>query len=342
MKSIYFLSFLFTFVIIFTGCNRPLSVSEQSESDTSTTKVDSLDILTVLIRQDPENPEFHYRRALQWMSRDNFDSAMRDIGVATRLDSTEPAYYLALADIYLNRNKLQNSVAAVDRALELEPRNIKALLKQAEIHLVVGNHLEALKHLDRVIELDDLNDKAIFLRGVVFMETGDTSRAVRNFQKAIDINQEYMEAYMQLGILYSLKKNRIALDYFNSVLNMDPDNLEAKYSIAIFYQEAGEYENAMSAYGSILVDKPDFYIAHYNMGYIELVYRENYEDAIEHFTEAIGINPEYADAYYNRGLSYEMLGDVQNSYENYKEAVTLQPNHPKALEGLKRIDDHLE
>ena len=50
-----------------------------------------------------------------------------------------------------------------------------------------------------------------------------------------------------------------------------------------------------------------------------------YNKAIEEYTEAIRLNPEYALAYNNRSYSYENLGQFVRASEDYDEAIRLNP-----------------
>jgi len=49
------------------------------------------------------------------------------------------------------------------------------------------------------------------------------------------------------------------------------------------------------------------------------------EGAIEHFTEAIRLHPQYAKAYANRGLAYMVTGDFARALPDLNEAIRLQP-----------------
>ncbi|MBO1063133.1 MAG: tetratricopeptide repeat protein, partial [Aphanizomenon flos-aquae CP01] len=48
---------------------------------------------------------------------------------------------------------------------------------------------------------------------------------------------------------------------------------------------------------------------------------------------AIKINPNYADAYYNRGIVRNELGDKQGAIDDYNQAIKINPNYAKAYVG---------
>jgi tetratricopeptide (TPR) repeat protein len=57
---------------------------------------------------------------------------------------------------------------------------------------------------------------------------------------------------------------------------------------------------------------------------------KDYQNAIRSYDRAIEINPNYADAYYNRGLAYKNLKDYQNAIRSYDRAIEIDPNYANA------------
>ena len=58
--------------------------------------------------------------------------------------------------------------------------------------------------------------------------------------------------------------------------------------------------------------------------------KRKYGEAVKHFTEAIKLNPDHADAYNNRGAAYYKKGDVDSAISDYTEAIQLNPDHADA------------
>ncbi len=79
-------------------------------------------------------------------------------------------------------------------------------------------------------------------------------------------------------------------------------------------------------------------MAHYNKGYVHLVYKEEYAEAVSAFSRAIEIDNEYTDAYYNRGFAYELMGDLAGARKDYERVLRMKVNDDKAVEGLNRLD----
>jgi tetratricopeptide (TPR) repeat protein len=71
--------------------------------------------------------------------------------------------------------------------------------------------------------------------------------------------------------------------------------------------------------------EPDFAQAYNNRG---LIYSSlgRYQQAIEDYNESIRWKPDYAHAYYNRGCSYGSLGQSKQAIEDYGECIRLKPD----------------
>ena len=63
-------------------------------------------------------------------------------------------------------------------------------------------------------------------------------------------------------------------------------------------------------------------VTEFNKG-VEFADREDWGNAIASYSEAIRINPDYADAYYNRGCVYDELGQCKKAISDYCEVMRI-------------------
>ena len=90
-----------------------------------------------------------------------------------------------------------------------------------------------------------------------------------------------------------------------------------------------EYEKAIEHYTNAINVKPDFAEAYNNRG---VAYRSigDFEAAIEDYTKAIDLDPEYANAYNNRGNAYLNIGNFETAIQDYTKAIDLKPEDASA------------
>jgi len=337
MKNFIPFWILFIFSLLLSSC-QPVSEKKGANEQNSANLPSELKALNNKIISDSLNPEHYYFRSRYYIDQKDINRALADINKAIQLDEKKSDYFVALSEIYLSMGRVPNCLEALKKAEELDPENDNALLKLAEVNLILKDYANTFKYTERALDHDQINPKAHFIRGYAYMELGDSSLAIQNFQAAADQDQNYYEAYLELGALYSAQKNSLAASYLQTATRIEPGRGEAYYMLGLAYQEQENIPKAIETYEKLLAVSPDFKEAHYNLGYINLVYLNDFEEAIIFFTRTISLDSIYTDAYFNRGYSYELLGDYINARKDYQKALDLFPNYERSIKGLNRLD----
>ena len=300
-----------------------------------------LETLNQQIDKDLSNPDLYNQRAKCFLIDHQFDKALKDINKAITLDGKKSGYYTTLSDIYLLMGKPDGSRDALTRAVEINPADKDALLKLAKLYLIVKDYKNCYTIVKQLLAIDNGNASAYFTRAIALLEQGDTIHAVGDLMQAVDKNQQYYEAYVQLGELYSVKKDPLAILYLKNALNLRPHSREALYMLGLFYQETGQYDNAIISYQQLARFDTAFREVPYNIGYIYLVYLKDFNKAATFFSESLKKDPRYYQAYFNRGYAYELAGEYKKAYDDYQASLKIEVNYDKAIEGLNRLDKHM-
>lgn len=320
IKRIFYIVLVAALALIPTACNRG--------GDENLDREESLKLLDAKIKKDGENADLYYQRGRVLVSlgkeKNNthyFIEAIADLDKAIELDDSKPEYYTALGDAYFANGDAGKSYNALQNALRLDEDNFEASLKMGEIAFYSKDYDRAMESLNVVTSQDKDNQTALFMKGFIYKETGDTSNAVYYFRRLIDLYPEYEPAYEELGVLYAQHQDPLAVEYLNTVLNMDPQNQNALYAMAMFYQDIEDMERANALYVKLLEINPQHKYAWHNRGWIEMMYYDDYDAAVELFAKAIDCDNSYGEAHYDRGVAYELMGDKAKAEECFKAAA---------------------
>jgi len=328
-------------VLFVPACNSKGS-SGKNRGNNSSVIADSTNIgvLDSLIRQNPKNPDLFAKRARIQASKKNYQRALNDITIALKMDSLNPAYYVSQAEYFIFSGEPNSAKKGLNACLKRFPNNTDVMLKLAEIHLYMKEYSQAKIILNDILPINDDLGQIYFLQGLIALENNDSTGAARNFQTTIEKEPAYYAAYVQAGKIYAAKHNDLAIQYFKSAIDLQPESYEARYELGSYYQDHGYLNEAEQEYDYIIshIDSLQPY-PYYNRGYIEMVYKHNYPEAVNWFTKAIDKKADYAEAWYNRGFSYELDGKLGRAKDDYRKATEIQPNFPLAIKGMNRIDE---
>ena len=87
-------------------------------------------------------------------------------------------------------------------------------------------------------------------------------------------------------------------------------------------ESAMDFDIMLRDYDYVIQHQPDFSFAWYNKANI-LCTRKNYADAIYHYTRAIEADPDFAEAYFNRGLTRIYTDDIEAGIADLSKAGEL-------------------
>lgn len=309
-----------------TGC-------KQHQPDTMD-RDEKLLLLDAKIKQHPKDASLYYERARVELDLQQVNNAIDDLKQAIELDDKKVDYYTTLGDAYFRNGKVEDSYRALNKALDLDDDNLEALSKMGEILFYSKDYDRAMETLNKVTAHDPDNRTAFMLKGFMYKEQGDTTNAVHYFRRVIDLYPDFEPAYEELGVMYAQQKNPLGAEYLNTAIQLEPDNLNALYALAMLYQDLELADKANEIYVKMLEIDPQNQYAWNNRGWMELVLYEDYDAAIDFFTKAIDANNQYVEAYYNRALAYELKGDKTNATIGYKTALQLDPDYEPAQQRL--------
>ncbi len=328
---------IFISVIGITLC----SCHQKNKNESTGRQKDSVQVvssaieLSRQIERDPSNPELYYQRSNIYFNEKYLDRALLDINRAIELDVQSPLFLFNKARILYAMNKTKDAAMMYESAIALKPDYEEAQMKLAELYYIVKEHKKSVDLLNAVLAKNK-KPEAYFYKGMNQKETNDTGKAIASFQLALEAAPDFYDAAIQLGLIFTAKKNKVAVEYFNLALRLSPKSTEAYFARAYYYQVMKEYQKALFDYRKVIDIDPSNDAAYYNVGIINFEVKQ-FNEALRSWNICIQMNNDHVDAYYMRGLLHEGRRDYEDAKMNYEYALSLDANHQQAAEGLKRI-----
>ncbi len=208
-----------------------------------------------------------------------------------------------------------------------------------------GRYKEAREHLLKFIEEIETFADVYNMLGVIFQLEGNIDKARWFLEKALSINPHYVEAALNLAIVYSdlgeyekakeaYEKAKMGARVKSGDKRIKDNLVKAKLAnlhaqIGDIYAGLGLYEDAIQEYQKALKLQPGYADIRNKLG---IAYKEvgRFDEAISELQKAIEINPRYVQAYINLGLVYYTQGEKEKARQLWKEILMEFPDNQLA------------
>ena len=192
-------------------------------------------------------------------------------------------------------------------------------LTEQEISLtvdMVNLHFEQITRLSNQIDLYGTNFKLLddklkqhiatlyFARAIEFALVQDYESAIDDCTRAIILDHTFYLAYFARA---NWRYKIISVQRYEN-----DNNQEVHLALEIMLRD----------YDFIINKVPDFHYAYYNKANI-LCTQKEFRDAISYYSKAIQIDEDFAEAYFNRGLTYIYIDEIDKGIDDLSKAGEL-------------------
>ncbi|MEZ4774524.1 MAG: tetratricopeptide repeat protein [Bacteroidia bacterium] len=252
---------------------------------------------TKAIKTEPENPDLYLGRGKCYLKLDKGKQAFADFNKTIELYPNYREAYILRAGIHQQELNYPLSIADLSMALTLESRDASLYVQRSFVHQLAGNPEEAIADYTWAIGVDSLQGQLYIDRGILYRKAEKMPEAIADFSRAVRIAPELADGWYQRGLC------RISQGEIEKA--------------ASDFQQAREQDIDPSAWQNVI----NIASGHYNTG--KAYFNSgNFDDAIVSLTHAVTLLPEYTEAWYARGESFEKKADIPAANKNYTEAVT--------------------
>lgn len=166
-------------------------------------------------------------------------------------------------------------------------------------------------------------------KGKQLTNQGKFAESIDQFNQAIKIKPDYFEAWwMKAYSLSCLQRYDEALMAYDKTLDLTPEFGYAWYFKSKIYRKINQFELALQALEKTVELTPNHPSAWFDLGEIYLN-QEDYQKALKYYSQHLEIenNSKFYQAWYQKGIVLEHLGNLKEAIHCFEKASHLQPDN---------------
>lgn len=184
---------------------------------------------------------------------------------------------------------------------------------------------------------------SFFYMGMEFFQSEKFLEAAEQFEKAVEAKPDFYEALENLAASYFRSElYEKAIEAAKKALEINPNSSKAIKLISVAYSNLGDEEAALE-YMNKLKGLPDEKLTAEELYNIAVVAANqgNDEEAVEYFERTIQHKPDFALAHYQLGLCYFRLNNMEGAKRELEKYLALEPEGENA-EMAKNLLEHID
>jgi tetratricopeptide (TPR) repeat protein len=234
-----------------------------------------------------------------------FDDALAAIKKETTAYPNDANAWMWLGVVHLARDHPEDAAEALDKADRLKPGDPDILYHRGRAHLLVSKNSYS--------EMFNVDPKSWRVHRVLAQANAEAERhvdAITEYEAAIKLAPAQPGLHEELGSEYrNANKIHEAEQAFERELEIDPNNVLARYKLGALAVEQGDGAKGKKLIEEALQQKPGLVHSDYNLGRAEMLLG-NDRAAAQHFEQATKLDqdPEVVEqAWYQLGTAYRRL-----------------------------------
>ena len=202
---------------------------------------DAIKVFSRCLEIDPRSSATLYEMANIHISKGDFQSSMVLLEKAILINPNNQYYHLSLVKVY-QQNKLYEKAASEYESLSrLVPDNPDFPFYQAALLVMAGKNDQALFLYNRLELKLGISEPIAVGKQQIYLQLGNKAAAYGEIEKLIQANPAVSKYYGLLADMYLADKNREkALEYYEKILKLDPNDGFVHLSIANYYLEGND------------------------------------------------------------------------------------------------------
>jgi hypothetical protein len=171
----------------------------------------------------------------------------------------------------LDQFQYADAVRAFTETVRLRPTYADAYVNIGLTEIAWEKYESARLAIRRALVLDPKSARAHYYDGLLQRRAGNTEQEIADFRTVVDMFPQSSDARRELGITYYQQNdNPAALEQFEALQKIDPDDLTAHYNLSILYRRMGMPKQAAEQQAKFVDKKVDPGAPTYSLNFLRV------------------------------------------------------------------------
>ena len=290
-----------------------------------------------LLEQKPNDSEVIFLLASIRQEQDDLDAAMAYYDEIIRIDNADnnpelqliksnSSYNMGIA--YKSQHKLEQAeesfegliISSAEKVGFTKTRDVYKEL--SFIKIALGKDVEAERIINSWLKEDPTSIEARNLYADFLVHVAKERQAIEQLRLAATLDRTNETRLKLANLLHSQNSLYEALAEYQTVLQAQPDNLNALLGAANNFKALGFKEEAINMYKTTLENYPEDVLANYNYG-ILMQETKDLDLAKFHYNKVLELDPKFTQAYYVLGLAEWDSGNKDKAKESWNKFMNI-------------------
>jgi len=255
----------------------------------------------------------------------SYERALQAMQKVVEIRKDDLDVLVSIGQLHFYFNKVQEAEATVDKVLDKKKGHLDANLLKGRILFARKDFGNALERFDVVVRESPRNGLAYYYRGLCHIEKGEPKMGRQDLLKALEFNPGLLDARLLLAEFYLKDRNAdLARQQIDAAAKISPQNPRVLIYAGSLKVLEGDLKGAEEIYSRIIQADADYAPAYTQLGLIyNLTNRQ--PEALKFFNKALAFSPHQTEALslivalYVRDKKYD---EALKACEDLKKKVT--------------------
>lgn len=268
------------------------------------------------------NPYYIFLRANMQAYQGEMDSSLEDLREVIKAYPNSPFLKIQLAKRLAELQRFDEAMELLNEALALQPDVKEGMILQGKILEAKGDLAEADRIFAKALRTASKDEELIFLRAQNLVQQKKYPAAIGVLESYLHADPESKDALFLIATIQAnnLQEYGKAIENFQRLLDLDPDNSQVRHQIAQVYLKENKIQPALEQYLEIEHRSPQDLSIQLQVAFL---YQESddFPSAIAQFQKILDAHPHAHRIYYYLGVLYEKKKDVAQALEAYQQVA---------------------